>query len=139
MKIKTTIEQRQMAFPLLRSWIGRVRVRIPTRRRSGEVLKKFGIQLPKPTPRIPRTVEIGAWHLNAQVIRLDRASLFEKVWTEPVWKLARGWGLSDRGLAKACGRLLIPLPPRGTGRRFRPVVAYEDLSCQISRARAKRS
>jgi hypothetical protein len=31
----------------------------------------------------------------------------------PVDKLAKEWGLSGRGLAKACRRLQIPVPPRG--------------------------
>ena len=28
-------------------------------------------------------------------------------------QLAKDWGLSDRGLGKACRRLLVPVPPRG--------------------------
>lgn len=44
---------------------------------------------------------------------MTREELFERVWTEPVWNLAKEWGLSDRGLAKACGRLEVPLPSRG--------------------------
>ncbi len=35
------------------------------------------------------------------------------VWSEPVSKLARGYGLSDRGLGKICKRLEIPVPGRG--------------------------
>jgi hypothetical protein len=31
----------------------------------------------------------------------------------PVEKLAKEWGLSGRGLAKACRRLQVPVPPRG--------------------------
>lgn len=46
-------------------------------------------------------------------IRLDRPTLFERVWSEPVEKLAKGWGLSRRGLAKASHRLKIPVLPRG--------------------------
>ena len=44
---------------------------------------------------------------------MDRAALFERVWFEPVENLARTWGLSGRGLSKACQRLQIPVPPRG--------------------------
>jgi len=35
------------------------------------------------------------------------------VWSEPESKLARGYGLSDRGLGKICKRLEIPVPGRG--------------------------
>jgi hypothetical protein len=85
----------------------------PRPTRSREVLAKFGIVLPKPTPRLPRLVEIGNWRANARAIRLSRAGLFERVWSESVEKLAKEWGLSGRGLAKACRRLQIPVPPRG--------------------------
>ena len=43
----------------------------------------------------------------------------------PVDGLAEEWGLSGRGLAKACRRLSVPVPPRGcwarvaAGRRVR--------------------
>ena len=43
----------------------------------------------------------------------DRAALFDRVWSEPGQTLAREWSLSDRGLAKACRRLKIPVAPRG--------------------------
>jgi len=33
--------------------------------------------------------------------------------SEPVEKLAQEWALSGRGLARACHRLRIPMPPRG--------------------------
>ncbi len=96
--------------------------------RSRDVLLKFGIELKetrKPTPRqraapsrfvtpsVLDTMEIGIRHPDRQQIRLSRAALFEKVWSEPVEKLANAWGLSGRGLAKACHRLSIPVPPRG--------------------------
>lgn len=47
------------------------------------------------------------------MLRLERSELFERVWTVPVDTLAKEWGLSGRGLAKACRRLRIPVPPRG--------------------------
>lgn len=81
--------------------------------RSREVLSKFGNELPKPTPKLPRTVHIGTWDTDGREIRLDRAALFELIWSKPVMKLAAEWGLSDRGLGKACRRLKIPVPPRG--------------------------
>jgi len=86
----------------------------PTRAR--EVLSKFGVELPKAAPqrsRLPRSVQIGPWRPQGQEIRLDRTALFDRVWSEPVEKLAHEWGLSGRGLAKICQRLKIPVPPRG--------------------------
>ena len=94
--------------------------------RSKEVLAKFGIELPKPKKAkskeqehsegsigLPHTVEIGLRRPNGREVRLDRAALFELVWSKPVMELAAEWGLSDRGLGKACRRLKIPVPPRG--------------------------
>ena len=39
--------------------------------------------------------------------------LHERVWAELVYTLAKSWGLSGRGLAKACKRAGVPVPPRG--------------------------
>lgn len=61
----------------------------------------------------PRTLRIGGRARDAQVVRLSRRELFERVWATPVETLARDWNLSGRGLAKACARLKIPVPPRG--------------------------
>jgi hypothetical protein len=81
--------------------------------RSREVLSKFGVELKKAAPRLPTSVEIGNWQPGGRVIRLDRVALFDRVWSEPVENLAKSWGLSGRGLSKACQRLQIPVPPRG--------------------------
>jgi hypothetical protein len=89
----------------------------PTRAR--QVLSRFGIQLPKPKRSIPREVRIGTWRRDGREIRLKRAELFERVWSEPVETLAKQWGLSGRGLGKACDRLQIPVPPRGFWARLR--------------------
>ena len=85
----------------------------PKPTRSREVLAKFGVERPKATRRLPPSVEIGNQGPNKREIRIERAALFERVWSEPVEKLANSWGLSGRGLAKACERLQIPVPPRG--------------------------
>jgi hypothetical protein len=42
-----------------------------------------------------------------------RQQLYELVWTGPVTTLAKSLAVSDVGLAKACRRGDIPLPPRG--------------------------
>ncbi|MGE0641782.1 MAG: hypothetical protein AB7G12_07350 [Thermoanaerobaculia bacterium] len=86
--------------------------------RAREMLDKLGIERPKPkvtkaAPVLYRRERIGNWRREAIEIRVDRETLFERVWTVPVEKLASEWGLSGRGLAKACRRLRIPVPPRG--------------------------
>ena len=50
-------------------------------------------------------------------IRLTRAELYEKVWATPVRTLAKGFGMSDVGLAKICRKHDIPVPPLGYWRR----------------------
>ena len=42
-----------------------------------------------------------------------RQQLYELVWSGPITTLAKSLSLSDVGLAKACRRGDIPLPPRG--------------------------
>lgn len=84
--------------------------------RARESLARFGVEVPKPkkTPvHLPPTVRIGAWRPGGRELRLDRPALFDRVWTVPVDSLAKEWGMSGRGLAKACHRLRIPVPPRG--------------------------
>ncbi len=44
---------------------------------------------------------------------MTRAELAQRVWERPVSALASEWGISGPGLAKACRRLQIPVPPRG--------------------------
>jgi len=71
------------------------------------VLTKFGIPMcgiPMPRPRtpVPRVIEIGQSHRSKTTIQLTRRDLYERVWAEPVDSLAETWGLSGRGLAKAC-------------------------------------
>ena len=47
------------------------------------------------------------------IIRLTRKELYEKVWSEPIVKLAREYGFSDVWLARICKRNNIPRPSRG--------------------------
>ncbi len=44
---------------------------------------------------------------------VDRETLYNEVWTDPVIVVAPRYGLSDVGLAKICRALVIPLPSRG--------------------------
>ena len=46
-------------------------------------------------------------------IAITRQELYEKVWTTPMQKLSKEFGLSDVGLAKLCRRHDIPVPGRG--------------------------
>jgi hypothetical protein len=50
-------------------------------------------------------------------ITLSRQELYDRVWAEPVQRVAVGLGVSDVALAKACRRHQIPVPPRGYWRR----------------------
>jgi hypothetical protein len=86
----------------------------PTRWR--EVISKCGIELPKPRaiePVLPREVRIGFRRPGTREMRISREGLYDRVWSAPVEQLARSWGVSGRGLAKACVRLQVPVPPRG--------------------------
>lgn len=44
---------------------------------------------------------------------VDRETLYNEVWSDPVIVVAPRYGLSDVGLAKICRALAIPLPSRG--------------------------
>lgn len=46
-------------------------------------------------------------------VSISREELHRRVWSEPVSRLSQSLGLSDVGLAKACRRHGIPVPPRG--------------------------
>jgi hypothetical protein len=56
--------------------------------------------------------------LNApQSISIPRQQLYEQVWSQPMTRLARQYGISDVALAKICRKLSIPYPGRGYWRR----------------------
>lgn len=44
---------------------------------------------------------------------MNRSELYEKVWSVPMYKLAKEYGISGVGLAKLCRRHSVPVPPRG--------------------------
>src|SRR5438270_12041863 len=46
-------------------------------------------------------------------VTLTREQLYQFVWNEPIRAVAARYGLSDRGLAKICMRLNVPVPGRG--------------------------
>jgi hypothetical protein len=88
-------------------------------------LTKFGISLPesRQVPKgerfVPSFVTVGRLHRSGTILRLNRQTLYERVWAEPVDSLAKSWGLSGRGLAKVCGRVDVPVPKRGYWARVR--------------------
>ena len=53
-------------------------------------------------------------------VQITRAELYEKVWSTPMVRIAKGLAFSDRGLAKVCARLEVPVPPRGHWAKLRP-------------------
>ena len=51
--------------------------------------------------------------MSTTIIRVTRTELYKQVWSEPMVKLAKKFGLSDVGLRKKCKKLNIPLPVIG--------------------------
>lgn len=51
--------------------------------------------------------------MSYETVRYNREDLYEQVWSQPMSKLAKSYGLSDVGLAKICKKLKIPVPGRG--------------------------
>lgn len=47
------------------------------------------------------------------MVEVTREQLYERVWSEPAVKLAKEFGVSGPGLAKACRKHGIPVPERG--------------------------
>ena len=46
-------------------------------------------------------------------IQFERQSLYEEVWSTPLTRLGKKYGLSDNGVRKACIAMNIPLPKAG--------------------------
>jgi hypothetical protein len=70
------------------------------------------------TSRAPKPRTIQAFERPSQVsplllARYDRRELYEKVWTIPIRKVAKEYGVSDAAIGKTCRKLCIPVP--GTG------------------------
>jgi hypothetical protein len=83
----------------------------PTRAR--DVARNCGLVAPKIVRPVPTVVEVRPVGANASRLSIDRETLYQRVWSEPVDRLAKSWGLSGRGLGKLCARLMVPVPPRG--------------------------
>lgn len=50
--------------------------------------------------------------------QFSRQQLYDLVWSEPMYQLAKQYDISDRGLAKACAKSDIPVPERGYWNRL---------------------
>lgn len=57
--------------------------------------------------------EQGGISMSSEELSLTREELYERVWSLPMQKLAKTFGLSDVGLAKLCRRHKVPVPGRG--------------------------
>ncbi|MDD5677010.1 MAG: hypothetical protein PHW60_03335 [Kiritimatiellae bacterium] len=51
--------------------------------------------------------------MEQKVAHITRTQLYDQVWSQPMAKLSKQYGLSDVGLAKICKKYDIPRPPRG--------------------------
>src|SRR3989442_3999545 len=57
-------------------------------------------------------------HGDGRRHEVRREELYAQVWSEPMVRLAKRYGVSDVALAKVCRKLDIPVPPRGYWRRL---------------------
>jgi hypothetical protein len=51
--------------------------------------------------------------MTQDVTTVTRQALYEQVWSMPMTKLAKEYGVSDVALRKACRKANIPLPVQG--------------------------
>lgn len=80
------------------------------------------------TPKMRQHLEEKEWHLQrlglkcpssrsstpyGLLARFNREKLYQEVWSQPMWKLAPQYRISDVAFAKTCRKLQVPLPGRG--------------------------
>jgi hypothetical protein len=70
-----------------------------------------------PAPRERHSVRRAGYDRPMPTTRLSREELYNRVWSEPIQRLSKQFGLSDRGLTKLCSRHQIPVPYRGYWQR----------------------
>jgi hypothetical protein len=61
-------------------------------------------------------------------IEVTRQALYDQVWSTPMTKLAKEYGISDVALAKICKKLNVPYPWRGYWRRKETGKTVKQLS-----------
>jgi hypothetical protein len=86
----------------------------------GEAVLKFAPVAPATPPAwvyqapVTRDLPVPQEHqVNRRAHYVTREDLYRLVWEAPVSEVAARFGISDVGLAKACRRAAIPIPPRG--------------------------
>jgi hypothetical protein len=52
-------------------------------------------------------------NMDESIVKLTREELYQMVWSKPVTKWSKEFGLSDVGFAKICKKMKVPLPGRG--------------------------
>ncbi len=70
-------------------------------------------------------------------IRVSRQDLYDKVWSEPMTKLAQEYGISDVALAKICRKLDIPYPGRGYWRKNQTGKVVKQIPLPLNSDSAK--
>ncbi|MEO5955548.1 MAG: hypothetical protein ABIR36_07660 [Nitrospiraceae bacterium] len=63
-----------------------------------------------------------------QPITIQRQVLYDQVWSTPMARLAKEYGISDVALAKICKKLHVPYPGRGYWRRKETGKSVKQLS-----------
>lgn len=54
---------------------------------------------------------------SVEAVKMRRMDLYQAVWADPVFHVAKRLNISDRGLAEVCRRMDVPTPPRGYWRK----------------------
>lgn len=72
--------------------------------------------------------ERRAEELARLVVRYNRSTLYEQIWSQPVQEVAKSYGISDVRLGKICRVLQVPVPPRGYWARVRNGYTVEKPS-----------
>jgi|CXWL01.1.fsa_nt_gi hypothetical protein len=72
--------------------------------------------------------ERRAEELARLVVRYNRSTLYEQIWSQPVQEVAKLYGISDVRLGKICRVLQVPVPPRGYWARVRNGYTVEKPS-----------
>jgi hypothetical protein len=106
------IVQTLLRTPRMRQHLAAVQSRLS--RQSANESKKPAAATPDRASlaRPPRTSSPPS--PSYQLLRkYNRDVLYDEVWKQPVWTLAKKYGISDVGLAKACRKLGVPLPGLG--------------------------
>jgi len=66
---------------------------------------------------------------NRAMMQITRSELYDKVWTTPMSRLSKEFGISDVALAKVCKKYDIPRPPRGFWARLQN--GYRDKKAAL--------